>query len=90
MINRKDLLLVSASMTGNEEKCIAIKLLETQQVLTTDYQIETLKRREVSPLIKNRNRIFKNKPQILKPILEQLQESLKTNEGSNLSSTFDL
>ncbi|XP_060847205.1 uncharacterized protein LOC132926819 [Rhopalosiphum padi] len=87
MIHRIDLLLVSGSMADNEENFIPIKLAGRPLVLTKN-KIEILKNHEVAPLKKQLIKIFKNKTNILNPILEQLQLSLEIKKGSNLSPTF--
>ncbi len=88
MINRKDLLLVSGSMSNSLEKYKPVKLEGKPIVLTTTNKLKMLQDREVKKVMQSVGRIFRNKPELLLPLLGQLEASLKLKGGTTLSTTY--
>ncbi|KAE9521492.1 hypothetical protein AGLY_018091 [Aphis glycines] len=88
MINRKDLLLVSGSMSNSLDKYKPVKLEGKPIVLTTTNKLKMLQNREVKKVMQRVGRIFRNKPELLLLLLGQLEASLKLKGGTILSTTY--
>lgn len=88
MINRKDLLLVSGSLSNSLDKYRPIKLEGKPIVLTTTNKLKIIQQREVKQVMRNIGRIFKNKPELLIPLLGQLETSLKLKGETTLSTVY--
>ncbi|KAF0713863.1 Uncharacterized protein FWK35_00034427 [Aphis craccivora] len=86
MINRKDLLLVSGSMSNSLGKYKPVKLEGKPIVLTTTIKLKMLQNREVKKVMQSVGRIFRNKPELLLQLLWQLEASLKLKEGTTLDN----
>ncbi|KAL4153071.1 hypothetical protein QTP88_000904 [Uroleucon formosanum] len=88
MINRKDLLLVSGSISNSLNKFKPVKLEGKPIVLTTTNKLKMLQNREVKKVMQSVGRIFRNKPELLLPLMRQLETSLKLKGETTLSTTY--
>ncbi|KAE9544085.1 hypothetical protein AGLY_001774 [Aphis glycines] len=88
MINRKDLLLVSGSISNSLDKYKPVKLEGKPIVLTTTNKLKMLQNREVKKVMQSVGRIFRNEPELLLPLLGQLEASLKLKRGTTQSTTY--
>ncbi|KAE9544084.1 hypothetical protein AGLY_001773 [Aphis glycines] len=64
MINRKDLLLISGSISNSLNKYRPIKLEGKSIVLTTTNKLKILQNREVKQVMYSVGRVFRNKPEL--------------------------
>ncbi|KAL4154100.1 hypothetical protein QTP88_001933 [Uroleucon formosanum] len=88
MINRKDLLLISGSISSSLNKYKPVKLEGKPIVLTTTNKLKMLQNREVKKVMQSVGRIFRNKPELLLPLMGQLEASLKLKGETTLSTTY--
>lgn len=88
MIERKNLLLVSGAISNSLNKYRPIKLEGKPIILTTDNKLKMLKRREVKQVMQSVGRIFRNKPELLLPLLGQLEASINLEGETTLSTTY--
>jgi len=88
MINKKDLLLVSGSLSNSLDKYRPIKIEGKPIVLTTTNRLKMLQHREVKQVMRSIGRIFRNKPELLIPLLGQLENSLKLEGATTLSTVY--
>ncbi|KAL4153469.1 hypothetical protein QTP88_001302 [Uroleucon formosanum] len=88
MINRKDLLLISGSISSSLNKYKPVKLEGKPIVLTTTNKLKMLQNREVKTVMQSVGRIFRNKPELLLPLMGPLEASLKLKGETTLSTTY--
>lgn len=88
MINKKDLLVISGSISNSLDKYKPIKLEGKPIVLTTNNKLKMLKHHEVRQVMQSIGRIFRNKPELLLPLMGQLKASLTLEGETTLSTTY--
>lgn len=88
MIDRFDLLLVSGAICNSLEKYAPQKLEGTPLILTKDGKVRVFHKRRLKNVVSGVKRIFRTKPDLLRPLLGQLYRSVNLRGGTNLSTVY--
>lgn len=86
MIDRVDLLLVSGAMSNSLDKYRPIKLIGRPLILTKDDKLRMFRKKDYRKLVATVSRIFHSKPDLLRPLLGQLETSVFYEGRSNLTA----
>ncbi|XP_060866547.1 uncharacterized protein LOC132942283 [Metopolophium dirhodum] len=89
MINRTEILLVSGAISNSLEKYKPMKLEGNPLVLTQDDKLRRFWRCDLGTVIQTIKRVFRNKPTLTTPLLEQLYKSV-SHQGESTLSTVNL
>jgi len=89
MIDKSDILLVSGAISNNLDKYRPVKLEGIPLVLTKDDKLKRFRRRDYGRVVHTIKRIFRSKPELMSPLLGQLDRSMSLQgAASTLSTTY--
>ncbi|XP_060858581.1 uncharacterized protein LOC132935947 [Metopolophium dirhodum] len=88
MINSTEILLVSGAISNSLEKYKPMKLEGNPLVLTQDDKLRRFRRRDLGKVVQTIKRVFRSKPNLTTPLLDQLYKSINHQGESTLSTVY--
>ncbi|KAF0703471.1 Envelope fusion protein, partial [Aphis craccivora] len=82
MLDRTNIVLISGAMSNNLDRYRTIQIEGRPLLLTKNRQVKTMGENEVLRAIKEICRIFKDKEELLFPVLRQMQDSINAKNGN--------
>jgi len=88
MTNRDEILLVAGAVSNSLERYPPVKLEGSPLELTRDNKLRRFRHCDLNKVVQTIKKIFRQKPDLMRPVLGQLHSSMDHRGESTLSTTY--